>query len=183
MKPRVLCLITNGFEEIETVTPVDLLRRLGAEVTIVALHPPKQVIGRSGIRMEAEAVLEEIDPEEFEVLLLPGGPGYKEMREDGRPARLARRFAEQGKWIAAICAAPAILWDAGILQGRSFTAHAAVREELRGAVEAEVVEDGKILTSRGPGTALRFALVLGEKLFGAEAVLQLRKEIMLDPAD
>ena len=105
MKTRVLCLQVDGFEEIELVTPVDLLRRAGVEVVIAVLHGAGAV-GRSGIRTEADASLSEIHGKDFDLLLIPGGPGVGELRRDGRPAELAREFSAAGKPVAAICAAP-----------------------------------------------------------------------------
>ncbi len=167
MKTRVLCLVTDGFEEIEMVTPVDLLRRAGVEMTIVALER-RQVEGRSGIQMLADAVLAGIQTADFDSLLLPGGPGVKAMRADGRPAELVREFARGGKWLAAICAAPLVLKDAGVLEGRRFTAHGSTLDELPELVADEpVVLDGTLITSRGAGTAQEFGLALVNAWAGA----------------
>lgn len=168
-KPRVLCLVTDGFEEIEMVTPVDLLRRAGMEVVIVALEK-REIEGRSGIRLVADAVLDEVSPDAFDALFLPGGPGVKAMRADGRPAALVREFERAGKWIAAICAAPLILKDAGVLGGRRFTAHGSTIGELPDLEAGEpVVRDGRLITSRGAGTAQDFGLELVSEWAGPEA--------------
>lgn len=167
-KPRVLCLVTDGFEEIEMVTPVDLLRRAGVEVVIVALEKP-QVVGRCGIRLVADAVFDDVSPDAFDALFLPGGPGTPAMRADGRPAALIREFERAGKWIAAICAAPLILKDAGVLDGRRFTAHGSTIGELPELVAGEpVVKDGRLITSRGAGTAQEFGLFLVSEWAGPE---------------
>jgi len=177
MKKRVLCLLVDGFEEIETVTPVDLLRRAGIEVVIAALHG-QTASGRGGIRLEADGVLTDIAAADFDLLLIPGGPGVEALRSDGRPAALAREFAAAGKWVAAICAAPLVLLDAGLLAGRRFTAYHSVREELGGGLDERVVVDGRIITSRGAGTAQDFALVLIACLLDQTMADQVAVEIM-----
>jgi len=177
MKKQVLCLLVDGFEEIETVTPVDLLRRAGVEVVIASLHD-KLATGRGGMRLEADVVLADVEPGAFDLLLIPGGPGVWEMRRDGRAASLARDFHAAGKPVAAICAAPLVLMDAGLLEGHRFTAYHSVREELGGGLDERVVVDGDIITSRGAGTALDFALAIVVRLAGQAAADQVAVEIM-----
>lgn len=178
MNQRVLCLLVDGFEEIETITPVDILRRAGAEVTTAAIGS-FHVTGRSGITIHADGVLTDVATEEFEMLLIPGGPGVAALRTDGRAATLARQFYDQGKLVAAICAAPVILQDAGILAGKTFTAHTAVHGELPGvSPELRVVKSGNVITSRGAGTALEFALELVSSLFGEEKKQQIADSIL-----
>lgn len=159
MKKRVLCLLVEGFEEIETVTPVDLLRRVGIEVVLASLSG-FQVSGRCGIKLVADDLLSNVDASRYHLLLIPGGPGVGGLRADGRPAALAREFADAGKSIAAICAAPLVLMDAGLLEGKQFTAYPSVRAELGGGLDERVVVDGKLITSRGAGTAVDFALAI-----------------------
>jgi 4-methyl-5(b-hydroxyethyl)-thiazole monophosphate biosynthesis len=177
MKTRVLCLLEDGFEEIEMITPVDLLRRAGVEVVTAALHH-RTCVGRCGIRVEADSLLADLDPGGFDLLLIPGGPGVAKLREDRRPAALAKQFHDHGKPVAAICAAPLVLMDAGLLDARRFTAHEAVRETLVQAVEDRVVEDGNLITSRGAGTALEFGLALVARLAGQAAADRVATEIM-----
>ena len=180
MKKRVLCLLVTGFEEIETITPIDLLRRAEAEVVIAALGREKLVTGRCGISVEADATLAEVADQDFDALLIPGGPGVKALRTDGRPAELAKKFSEQNKLIAAICAAPTVLADAGLLTNRRFTAHFSVHSELPGALaEERVVKDGNLITSRGAGTAIEFGLALVGELFGETKASEVAKAIML----
>lgn len=177
MKKRVLCLLTDGFEEIETVTPVDVLRRAGIEVVIASLHR-KIAVGRCGIKVEADASLAGLDTSRFDLLLIPGGPGVGDLRNDGRAAGLARDFAAAGKPVAAICAAPLVLMDAGLLKGRRFTAYHSVREELGGGLDDRVVVDAGIITSRGAGTAMDFAMAIVAHLAGQSAADQVAEEIM-----
>lgn len=179
MTKRVLCLLISGFEEIEAVTPIDLLRRAGAEVVIASLTGEKLVAGRCYMLLEAEAPLEEVVDESFDLLLIPGGPGVRALREDGRPAQLARKFAAAGKLIGAICAAPTLLEDAGLLADKRYTAHFSVNEELPLALAGEkVVEDGNIITSRGAGTAVEFGLALVRQLCGDAKAKEVSDAIM-----
>jgi 4-methyl-5(b-hydroxyethyl)-thiazole monophosphate biosynthesis len=167
MSKRVLCLIAEGFEEIETITPVDLLRRAGAEVVLAALADGIHCTGRCGIVLHADAKLADVDAGGFDLLLLPGGPGVQVLRADGRAAQLARAFADKGGAVAAICAAPLVLHDAGLLEGRPYTAHDSTWDVLTAARgEERVVVDGALVTSRGAGTALEFSLALVGLLFG-----------------
>jgi 4-methyl-5(b-hydroxyethyl)-thiazole monophosphate biosynthesis len=177
MKARVLCLLADGFEEIELVTPVDLLRRAGVEVVIAALHGTGAT-GRSGIHLTADTALEDVVDSDFELLLIPGGPGVGELRRDGRAAALAGEFSKAGKPVAAICAAPLILMDAGLLEGRRFTAHQSVRDVLKQALDERVVIDGNLITSRGAGTAMEFGLALVSRLAGQAAAEKVAADIM-----
>ena len=168
-----------AFEEVEALAPVDLLRRAGAEVTLASLAGDKLVTGRCGITVQADAALAEVIAREFDLLLIPGGPGVETLRRDGRPARLAREFTQAGKAVAAICAAPTVLADAGLLTGKRFTAHFSVHGELARALGNErVVEDGLLITSRGAGTALDFGLTLVRRLFGDAVRQDVAKAIM-----
>jgi protein deglycase len=177
MKKRVLCLLADGFEEIETITPVDILRRANVEVVMASLSG-ETVTGRCGIRVEPDEALVEVIYENFDLLLIPGGPGVAELRSDGRAASLAREFDELGKTIAAICAAPLVLKDAGLLEGRRFTCHFSACEELPDALPDKVVIDGNLITSRGAGTALDFGIALAERLSGKAATQDVVKAIM-----
>jgi 4-methyl-5(b-hydroxyethyl)-thiazole monophosphate biosynthesis len=180
MKKRALCLLVTGFEEIETIAPIDLLRRAEAEVVIASLGKEKLVTGRCGMTIEADVILGDVVEQSFDLLLLPGGPGVKALRTDGRPAKLAKSYADAGKIVAAICAAPTVLADAGLLTGRRFTAHFSVHSELPGVLaEERVVKDGNIITSRGAGTAIEFGLALVSELFGSPKAEEVAKAIML----
>ncbi len=180
MLKKVLCILGPGFEEIETVAPIDLLKRAGAQVVLATPTENKLVTGRCGITLQADTTLAEVDPSAFDMLLIPGGPGVKNLRTDGRAAQLAKLFAQNNKPVAAICAAPTILADAGLLEAKRFTAHFSVLDELPHAMSDErVVEDGLIITSRGAGTALDFGLALVRRLFGDTTAQQIAKAIMM----
>ena len=179
MTRRVLCLLMDGFEEIEVITPVDVLRRAGTEVVMAALGDGIQVTGRSGIKLQADALLSSLDTSTFDLLLIPGGPAVKALRADGRAAALAQSFDGAGKFVAAICAAPLVLHDAGLLAGRRHTAHDSTYDELAFAEpDEEVVMDGRLITSRGAGTALPFGLALVALLHGKDEADKVALAIM-----
>ncbi len=180
MSARVLCLVFEGLEEIETITPVDLLRRAGVEVVMASMSASIHVTGRCGITFHADATLDGVDKAGFSLLFIPGGPGIKDVRADGRAAALARSFADAGKPVAAICAAPAVLHDAGLLAERRYTSHSGVRSELAEAIRDEaVVQDRGVITSQGAGTALEFGLVLVELLAGQDKRREVETGIMI----
>lgn len=168
-----------GFEEIETVAPVDLLRRAGVEVVVASLTGEKLVTGRCQITVQADASLADVVDQDFDLLLIPGGPGIKAVRADGRAAKLAQAYTQAGKPVAAICAAPTVLLDAGLLAGKRFTSHAGVLAELPASqVQERVVEDGNLITSRGAATSVDFGLALVRRLCGDAAVAEVSKGIM-----
>ena len=179
--PTVLAILAEGFEEIEATTPVDLVRRAGADVTVAALGDGVHVTGRSGLTMHADTTLSAIESgsdRNFDCVFLPGGPGVKHLRADARVRALVLRQHSAARWIAAICAAPTVLHDAGLLNGRRYTAHFSVSNELPGILaEERTVSDGLLLTSRGAGTAIDFGLLLIEKLFSAEKAREVARSI------
>ena len=162
----ILTILPAGFEEIEAVTPIDLWRRAGFEVKTASLGSGLGVIGRSGITVMADVLLSEVAPDEtFDLLFLPGGPGVKLLRESPKVRELLKRHFSANRWIAAICAAPLVLKDAGLLAGRIYTAHPSTEAELPNAqTDRSYIVDGKIITSAGAGTALPFALGVIEQL-------------------
>lgn len=179
MAKCVLCLVADGVEELELVAPVDVLRRAGAEVVLAAVGEGIHVTGRNGITLHADAQLSDLDPATFDLLLIPGGAAVAKLRADGRSAELAASFVAAGKLVAAICAGPLVLEDAGLLEDKRFTAHFSAANELPGAQTGErVMEDGLIITSRGAGTALEFGLALVDRLFGEAKEEEIAKAIM-----
>jgi len=181
--PTVLTLLAEGFEEIEATAPIDLLRRAGVEVTVAALGESLDVTGRNGITQKADVTLASVLAEPtrtFDCLFLPGGPGVKSLRADSRVKPLVLAQNAANRWIAAICAAPTVLHDAGLLCGRRYTAHFSVENELTAILANErVVVDGNVITSRGAGTALEFGLMLVEKLVSAEKSREVAASICL----
>ena len=170
---RVLMPLANGFEEIEAVTVIDLLRRAGIEVHTAALGLLR-VTGSHGITVEADILLDDARVSDYAMIVLPGGmPGAEHLKQDTRVIELLRQFAAQGRYTAAICAAPGVLAHAGMLAGRAATSFpgfldAGSAPGIRLTSDAVVI-DGKVVTSRGPGTAMDFGLALIELLEGPEA--------------
>lgn len=176
--PTVLALLADGFEEIEAVAPIDLLRRAGAEVVIAALGEGIHLTGRCGIVLHADTTLAAVETRVFDCVFLPGGPGTQHLRADPRVRSLVLRQHAAAGWLAAICAAPTVLHDAGVLEGRRYTAHFSVATELPALLVSErVVVDGHVLTSRGAGTAVEFGLLLVEKLFSADKAREVAASI------
>ena len=163
--PTVLAILADGFEEIEAITPVDLLRRAGVEVTVAALGKDLPTTGRTGVTLHADTTLAAVENRVFDCVFLPGGPGTKLLRADPRVRQIVQKHAQEKKWLAAICAAPTVLHDAGLLAQRRYTAHFSVADELPAILNGlRVVTDGNIITSRGAGTAMDFGLALIEHL-------------------
>jgi 4-methyl-5(b-hydroxyethyl)-thiazole monophosphate biosynthesis len=180
---RVLVPLAEGFEEIEAVTVVDLLRRAGIEVHTAALDGP-QVTGSHGIAVTADIALDAARVDDYDMIVLPGGmPGSEHLKNDARVISLLRHFAADGRYTAAICAAPSVLAHAGLLEGCAATsfpgflnADSAPGIRLR---DDAVVIDGKVATSRGAGTALEFGLALIGLLAGPEVQQQVRERLQL----
>ena len=175
---RVLCILENGFEEIEAIAPVDLLRRAGVEVVMAGVSG-MDVTGKNEIRLRADALLENALEGEFDALFLPGGPGVKELRKNSDVVSLIRSFHAKGKLIAAICAAPLLLHDAGLTDGRRITAHFSTKDELPGNTGERLVVDGEFLTSRGAGTAVEFGLAFVEALCGKAVAHEVGHAVMV----
>ncbi|MEY3395089.1 MAG: Chaperone protein YajL [Verrucomicrobiota bacterium] len=174
---RVLCILETGFEEIETVTPVDLLRRAGIKVVMAGVST-LMVTGRSGISIQADALLEDTELADFDVLFLPGGPAVMELRKNDRVLEIIRKFHTENKPIAAICAAPLLLHDAGILKGKAFTSHVSTMTELPQSNGQAVVLSENLFTSRGAGTAMEFGLALIGALIDHATAAEVSKAIM-----
>lgn len=166
----VYVLLSPGFEESEAVVPVDLLRRAGLEVRLAAVED-RVTPSTRGVRLEAECALEDVKVEDMEMLVLPGGLGGVEaMRRSAAARDLIRRAAETGAYVAAICAAPTLLAELGLLEGRRATCHPGMEPQLTGAVHVDqrVVVDGRFITSQAAGTAFDFGYALVEALRGEE---------------
>jgi 4-methyl-5(b-hydroxyethyl)-thiazole monophosphate biosynthesis len=167
---RVLIPLAQGCEELEAVTVIDLLRRARIEVVTAGLEDGP-VRGSRGTVLMPDTVLDRVMDEDFDMIVLPGGlPGAQHLDADERVHRLLRRYHAEGRFAAAICAAPKVLANAGLLAGRSATAYPGVVTEAEfpevRVLGVPVVVDGKVITSRGAGTAMDFALQLIESLAG-----------------
>ncbi|MCC6345699.1 MAG: DJ-1/PfpI family protein [Nitrospirales bacterium] len=180
--PRVVVALADGFEEVEAMAIVDVLRRAEIETVIAGLHGGPVVSARK-VRVVPDTTIDTIRAEDFDMIVLPGGqPGADNLNADERVKQLIRDFHGRGKYTGAICAAPYVLANAGVLDGKRVTAYPSYRDRLGGALyqEGSVVEDSTVLTSRGAGTALCFGLALAGKLAGPEKAAAI-KEAMLIP--
>jgi 4-methyl-5(b-hydroxyethyl)-thiazole monophosphate biosynthesis len=178
---KVLVLLAHGFEEIEAVSVIDVLRRADVEVTVAAVESDP-ARGAHGICVATEAPLAAVADQLFDALVLPGGmPGARTLAEHPVVQALIRRHHAAGRLVAAICAAPMALARAGVLAGRQATCYPGCEPDLQGArlVAARVVEDGNLLTSRGPATALDFGLALVRRLCGASAAADLGGKLLV----
>ena len=166
----VLIPLAHGCEEMEAVTLIDLLRRAGVTVTVAGLETGPVTASR-GVVLLPDTTLDAVLDQDFDMVVLPGGlGGAQRLEADQRIAALLRKMTEQGRFVAAICAAPRVLAKAGLLQDREVTAYPGILDgqpEIR-LSSAAVVRDGTFITSRGPGTAMDFALSLIEILCGRE---------------
>jgi 4-methyl-5(b-hydroxyethyl)-thiazole monophosphate biosynthesis len=196
---KVLVPLADGFEEIEAVTVIDTLRRADIEVVTADLggaDAPRWATGSHAIRIATESSLDAVTGgveadgalavnglAGFTAIVLAGGmPGAAALRDDARVQGALRAFAESGKLVAAICAAPIALAAAGVLEGRRATAYPAFRDQLAGATvvhDQRVVTDGNLMTSAGPGTALEFALRLVAHLTSRAKADELAKAMLL----
>jgi 4-methyl-5(b-hydroxyethyl)-thiazole monophosphate biosynthesis len=179
---RVLVPLAQGCEELEAVTIIDLLRRAGIEVMTAGLEEGPVKCSR-GVVIVPDTTLDQVLSESFDMVVLPGGlPGADHLRDDPRIRELLQRMASEGRYTAAICAAPKVLAAAGLLDSRQATSYPGVLEslELPGTriLDKPVVADGNVITSKGPGTAMDFALSLIEILLGKEARRQVEEPLM-----
>ena len=162
---KAAVLLADGFEEIEALTAVDLLRRARIYVDTVSISDDYMVAGSHGINVQTEDLFDEVNFDEFDMLVLPGGmPGTTNLEAHPGVKQVVRAFCEGGKYVGAICAAPSILGNMGLLKGKRAICYPSFEEKLSGAVlvKAPVVQDGNIITSRGMGTAIDFGLKLVE---------------------
>jgi len=197
---KVVVPLAEGFEEIEFVTIVDILRRAEVEVVTASLGKRtrkgeekekrkgeekeiRTVEGSHGIRVVPDAAIDEIGPDDFDAVVLPGGfPGFVTLGEDERVLDLVRRMDKAGKYVAAICGAPSVLIKAGVVEGKRATIHPAGRGDLRDEqyVDDRVVVSGKLITSKAAGTAMEFALRLVGEFVGEERMKKLKEEILAE---
>lgn len=173
-----LIVMPEGVEEIEAVTPIDLLRRAGVEVTVASLSPEPRVTGRTGIMIGTDTDLASAAGRIFDLVILPGGPGVRHLRASSEVIALVKKQAAAGRLVAAICAAPTVLLDAGLLEGIPHTAHTSVANELPAMrTDVAVVRHGHIITSRGAGTAVPFGLALIAALIDESAATKVAEAI------
>ena len=178
----VYVLLGTGFEEIEALTPVDLLRRAGVPVKTVGLNG-KTVFGAHAIGVACDLTIDELDAADAEMIVLPGGlGGVASIRACDRALEAVKAVHDNGKYVAAICAGPTVLADLGLLTGRKATCYPGQIPNMRDALVVEnaaCVTDGKIITGTSAGTAAAFALALIEALKGSDAARAIADQIVI----
>lgn len=177
---KILIPLAEGFEEIEAITNIDILRRAGLEVETASLGD-LAVTGGHNIIINADKLIDEVKAQELAGIVLPGGmPGAAHLRDDERIVSLIQELAKREALIAAICAAPIVLEEAGLLSDRVVTSYPGFEEELESCnyLQDRVVVDGNIITGRGPGVAVEFALKLVEYLVDNKKVEELKATML-----
>ena len=173
MSNHILFLLADGFDETECVAPYDILIRGGVKVSLASIHEDPYVEGAHGLTVKADALLSEIDPSLYSGIFLPGGGrGVENLRASEAVLEIVRTFTDAGKWVTAICAAPTVLAAAGILHDKRVTSYPSTESDIlpycKSYSQDRVVVDGKLVTSRGPGSAEEFGFCLLSLLEGKE---------------
>lgn len=177
---KVYLFLADGFEEIEALTVVDLMRRAKIDITMVSVNGRKQVTGSHQISVIADEIFEEVDFNDADLLVLPGGmPGTTHLMKHEGLDRLLTDAHRKGRALAAICAAPSVLGNKGLLDGKKATCYPGFEENLFGATiqNSAVVTDGNVTTSRGMGTSVDFALSLIRDIKGEEEAERIASSI------
>jgi 4-methyl-5(b-hydroxyethyl)-thiazole monophosphate biosynthesis len=178
MSMKIIIPLADGFEEIEAMSSIDVLRRAGLKVVTAGI-PGSIVKGSRGTQTITDRKFSEVDPEEFDALVLVGGyPGYVNLSKSNKVLDAIRSFNQKEKTIGAICAAPSILAKAGILEERKATIYPGMEKDIPRPRPGRVVQDGHIITSQGPGTAIEFALKIVEALAGSGASEKVKRELV-----
>ena len=180
---KVALFLAKGFEEIEAIGTIDILRRAQIDVVTISITDNKTVTGTHNIPVIADKTLNDTDFENFDMIILPGGmPGTTNLGNHQGVNKVIKSFAAEGKLVAAICAAPSVLGQAGLLEGKKATCYPSFEEYMKGAICStdKVVRDGNVITSRGMGTAIPFALELVSYFQGEEAAKELGASIMFN---
>lgn len=177
---KVAVYFATGYEEIEALAVVDVLRRGNVEVSMVGVSG-KTVVSARGISINMDTTLDEMNHDEIDMMVLPGGvPGIINLEANEKLMSELKSFKEKGKWLAAICAAPSILGNQGLLVGEKATCYPNYESKLMGCehVDEKVVVSGKIVTGKGAGVAIDFALKILEVLVSKEVSDQVRKSMI-----
>jgi len=176
---KIIVPLAEGYEEVEAITIIDILRRAGAMVTVAGLQT-EAVTGSHGITIQTDTLFNDVADGSFDAIILPGGmPGARHLNDDPRIIRLLQRMALEERLIGAICAAPMVLHTAGLLAGKSFTMHPSVAHLVDlPRTDQAVVIDGRIITGRSAGAAMEFALAIVNLLYGESKTNELNRSII-----
>ncbi len=178
---KIAIFFAEGYEEIEALTVVDLCRRANIQIDMVSVTDSLQVTGAHGIAVTMDKMIFEVDFSSLDMIVLPGGmPGTRNLEQVPLLMEQVKAFAETGKYIAAICAAPSVFGHLGLLSGKNACCYPGFEEELTGANVSfnRCESDGNIITSRGMGCAIDFSLKIIEKLKGEDVASQIGRQII-----
>lgn len=176
-------LLANGFEEIEAIAPIDILRRCGVKVKTVSVHQSKIVSGSHGIDFESDEILSKVDLNDGDMIVLPGGGfGVENLDKVSQLTDIIKSYLDNDKYVAAICAAPSLLGKRGFLKGKKATCYPGFEKFLDGAIltTETLIKDGNIITAKAAGVALDFGFLLGSLLAGQKTSDLVRKGIFYD---
>jgi len=175
---RLIVPLAEGFEEIEAVAVIDILRRANIKVDIVGIED-EIVSGRNGIKILCDKIITDVKPDDYDGIVLPGGnPGYKNLENNQQVINFIKTYNNRGKLIAAMCASPTILEKIGVLEGKKATCYPTMKDKLKNYVDERVVVDKNVITSQGPGTAIEFALEI-VRFLNPSAYDQLKKDLLV----
>ncbi|MDR1704538.1 MAG: DJ-1/PfpI family protein [Clostridiales bacterium] len=188
-KTEAIVILTEGFEDMEAVAPLDILRRGGVETLSLSITGRLSVASSHGVTVTADGLLEDVldgnndepDLSELDLICLPGGPGHKSYFDSPALSRLIREHSSRGGWLAAICAAPVYLGALGLLEGREAVCYPGMEDGMTGAKPclSNIAVDGKIITAKGPGLSVEFALKLLATLRGSKAADMVRTDLCI----
>lgn len=180
---KAIVFLADGCEMVEALTPVDLLKRAGVEVVTVSVGKSEYIVSSHGVTIKADQMFADDVAEGADMVILPGGmPGTLHLGEHEGVTSIVKKFHEEGRYVAAICAAPSVLGALGVLKGRKAVCYPSFEEQLTGAQVTmdDVAVDGNVITSRGMGTAIPFALSLIEVLLGTEAAAKVKSDVIYE---
>ena len=180
---KAVCIfLAEGFEEMEAMFPLDVMRRGGLNVKTVSVTGEKTVVSSHQVPIVADMLFEDLKEEDVEMVVLPGGlPGATNLDAHEGLGKLIMTFAEAGRPLSAICAAPLVYGKRGLLKGKKVTCYPGFEKYLEGAeyTAALVEKDGNFITGKGPGAAMAFSFAIAEKYVGAEKVTELKQGMMI----
>lgn len=182
MKKQIAVHLADGFEEIEAVSIIDVLRRAGLEVLVVSVMQKPEVKGAHQLSIVADILFEQVNYDEIQMIVLPGGmPGAANLDAHTGLKTKIKQFSTENRLLAAICAAPLVFGNLGLLEGKQAVCYPGFEKYLKGAevLSVPVTESGNIITGRGPGAAIPFALKIVEKLVSKEKASMLADQMLV----
>ena len=176
---KIIVFLADGFEEVEALTVVDYLRRMDIEVDMVSINSEKNVKGAHGIEVVTNKLVGDLDLDEYKGVVIPGGlPGATNLQKSSDVIKIVKELNDKEKLVAAICAGPVVLQEAGIIKNRSFTCYPGFQGNIVDGnyTDRHVVKDKNIITGKGPALAVDFALKIVDYLLGEDKKEELKKE-------